>query len=170
MDRVGNVALLLQQLDTVGHYVNGSTLISSWDASAVDLLQRATGYPAFYTPVVEAQEYMSIWRGFGTMTYPVPPSVVGDFVIQRGVYLFLPLSLLFGWLVSYLRRRIGQSKTWYGQFFLAIVTIKLLTVAHAQVSLMGPFLIFLFLPLFIGFSIIRICCTAAAVRAGRVTY
>ena len=168
MDRIGNLALLLQQLDTVGHYVNGSTLIANWDASMADLVQRAVGLHAFYTPVVEAQEHMSRWRGFGTMIYPVPPSIVGDLFMQRGAALFLPLSLLFSLLVLHLRRLIGRSKTWYGQFFLAILTIRLLTLAQAQISLIGPFLLFLFLPLFFGFSLVRICCTIAAVRARRV--
>jgi hypothetical protein len=169
MDRVGNVALLLQQLATVGHYVNGSTLIANWDASIVDLTRRAIGVPAFYEPIMQANEHMTVWRfGFVTPRYPVPPSVVGDMFMQHGMLLFLPLSLLFSLLVLYLRRLISRSKTWYGQFFLTIVTLKLLTSALAQISLIGPFLIFVFLPFLIGFSLVRICFTVAAVSAKRV--
>jgi hypothetical protein len=156
MDRIYNVALLLRQLDTVGHYVYGATLISGWDAVLSDLAGRLLPAAQDYLPQLQANEYMSLWRfGFVTHFYPVPPSAAGEFFMQTGMVGLAFLSLLFGFVLRSLRRFCLTGRSMFTRWLVLLLSLRLLTLSATQLSIIAPFIVLTLLPIVLVYVIAR---------------
>jgi hypothetical protein len=138
MDRTANTALVVRELDTTGHYLEGESLVSGWDALAHDYAQRLGIASVAYSPLWLPNQYMTYWR-FGALTdnSPVPPGFAGEFFMDFGYAGVLVLGAGFGWFVAFLRRRMWRTRSLAGRWCLVIVLFTGINASVTQTSVLA---------------------------------
>ncbi len=137
-DRTANTALVIRQTDTVGHYVSGATLVAGWDAVAYNYARRLGLVSPSYQPLRPPNVYMELWR-FGQITNrsTVPPSLPGEFYMNRGYLGVFLLGSGFGWILAFLRRRMWRSSTLASRWFYVTVLFAVATDSLTQASILA---------------------------------
>lgn len=154
LDRVSAVAITLEYLRLTDEYLYGETLIAGPANLLADLTPRFFGSRDIAVqPRRMANQVIFFWRyGYYGIGTAVPPSIPGEFFMQAGIVGLFFLSVLFGLLILWLRKRIAASTSLIGRWFLVVFSIGLVKTLPAELSVLAGSVVYTLLPVVVTYG------------------
>ncbi len=135
-DRIGAVALITHYLDKTDSFVHGETLAAGFVNYFVNIISRigVIDYERF-VPLRLANEIIMIWFFGVTLEGGVlPSSIPGEFYMQWGILSLLALSLIFGYIIRFLRTHLSESTNTLSRWFLLVIVLKIIFLVPTEIS------------------------------------
>lgn len=144
MDRVRILALIIQHLEENQDYLLGESIVAGIVNFGGDLLSRI-GFidSAQASKLYWANEVILIWL-YGSVV-PIgtlPPSLPGEFYMQLGWFSFIGLSLLFAWILLFLRKKLALSNSLISRWLLLVTLLRLVFLLSTEVSAISSLLLY----------------------------
>jgi hypothetical protein len=151
IDRVGVVMLVTKYINNGKDLMYGESLV----AGVVNTLyQIGAGIglvnPSVVAPLSEANTRILTWV-FGYVNIysgSLPPSIPGEFYMQGGLIGEVILSILFGWIVLWLRRNCAKSNNLAVRWIFIYMTYRIIFSVSTEASLIASYLVF-YLPVWL---------------------
>lgn len=166
LDRVAAVAMTTEYLRLTNEYLYGETIVAGPARVFDSLISRfSSSTTAAANQLRTANEVTFYWRyGYFGMGTAVPPSIPGEFLMQAGVAVLLVASLLFGWFMLWLRRRITVSTLLIGRWSLITLGIIVVKALPTELSVVTSKLVYTLLPVIVLYAGIYIVLTVGQRR------
>jgi hypothetical protein len=136
LDRVGILAFVLQYLEGNEDFVYGETIVAGISNLITDISSRVGLLdPEQKTKLNWAHEIIRKWLFYDMGPGgSLPPSLPGEFYMQWGWWSFIALSVLFGWVILLLRRKLSSSATLLSRWLILIIVLRLITMIPVEIS------------------------------------
>lgn len=143
-NRVSAVALIYDYLNTSETFLHGETMIAGAQNLLADFSGRLNliNYET-YVPLRLANEVILIWSFGATFRGgTLPPSIPGEFYMQLGWFSLITLSLLFAYLLRWLRTRLYNSRSLISRWIFLIITSRIIFAVPTEVSILANVLLY----------------------------
>jgi len=149
IDRVGNVASILQHLHTTGEYQYGKSILSGPGNIIIYFINKISNLNLDQIPT--STDHAFIWtHGSIELEYfygKRPPSLPGEFLMQFGYAGLLPFSILFAMFFYWIRKNQITSKSLMTYWLWTMITVELLNSVSAEFGVIFKFFIFHIIPI-----------------------
>jgi hypothetical protein len=156
LDRVSIMAMTLEYLRLTDEYLYGESIVAGPVNFLAGLASRFSGQrDSEVSPFRLANEVTFFWRfGRYDIGSAVPPSFPGEFYMQAGVAALLVLSVLFGLLVLWLRKRVAASTSLMGRWALVVFAVALAKALPGELSVLTDTVVYTLFPIVVIYGII----------------
>ncbi len=153
LDRVAIVASILHHLHATGEYLYGRSLISGPYNLVIYFINKLS--QSNFNEIITSTDYVCIWR-FGLIPYwgKGPPSLPGEFFMQFGYWGLFPLSIIFGYFFSWLRKKQLYSNSVMKYCLFTMISVELMNSVGAEFGLIFKFLFLHIVPITTIYTII----------------
>ncbi len=136
LDRVRIMAIILKYLEGKENYVHGELIVAGIGNLITELTSRIGLIGSEQkTELNWANEMIRRWLFYDIVPVgSLPPSLPGEFYMQWGWWSFIPMSVLFGWVLLLLRRKLSSSVTLLSRWLILIVVLRLISIIPTEIS------------------------------------
>jgi oligosaccharide repeat unit polymerase len=144
-DRVRIMAIVLQYVEGEEDYVHGESIVAGIGNLITELSSRIGLLdPEQKTDLNWANEIIRKWLFYDIVPVgSLPPSLPGEFYMQWGWWSFITLSVLFGWVLLILRRKLSSSASLLSRWLILIIVFRLISIIPTEMSALASMVMYI---------------------------